>query len=433
MRRIIFFMVAIFFFSIGCFAQNENRIRQFRNNIASSDEAIQHPRRGNDVGTWMTRGKLFYDAYNVNIGYLRIGMSPVEARLYFREPREVIEEDGLEVFVYNQIRLFFDNGSLIKWDETGGVVENALAESMKAYDRARSLDARGRNTTRIADAFRLIGDDLEGKFFNEYQLLRFKDALNTALLRIELGNLIDVPDMVYHFFAGYMAMAQSEIDGSLWQEAIDFMEKAIELGFEDEGQIYSLLYNAYLSLENEERALSYAQTGFQKHPGYTHLMYDLINFYLEREQNEQALEYLEYAISNDPQNAVLLFAKGKVLDELGELEKSLLAYQASIALDPEYFDPYFNISVLHYNQGVKFNELANDARTQADYDMYRNQSDEEFEKAIPPMEKAFQLKPDEIATVETLRTLYFRLRTKFPEFEEKYNEMVRLMEEAEAQ
>jgi len=148
-----------------------------------------------------------------------------------------------------------------------------------------------------------------------------------------------------------------------------------------------------------------------------------------REENAQALEYLDQAVSRDPKNPVLLFAKGRVLDQLGEKEKSLAAYDASIAADPTYFDAYFNKAVLFYNEAIKLMEEANDAKTTAEFEAKKKIADQEFMKAIPLLEKALELRPNNRDTMDTLRMLYYRLRTVYPELEAKYNDMIKRLEE----
>ena len=434
MRRIVFFIVAIFFFCLSSFAQNDNKIRQLRDNIAKNDVATQHPKKSTNVKTWLDRGKLFYDAYSVNVEYLRFNLPVSEARLFFREPRQIISgDDGSETFVYSNIKLIFENDALRNWEVTNSAADNPLAESFSAYQKARTLDPKGKNERRIDDAIRVIINDLETKFFNEFYLEKYLDAYNTAIQRIEFSQASGVTDTIYHFLAGFAAFTKSSNDDSMWQQAIDKFEAALNIGYREtgdrRGEIYNLLYTAYKSIGNDEKALYYAKTGFERHPEYTQLMYDLINYFLERNDNTLALEYLEQAVARDPNNAILLFAKGKVLDELGETEKSIGAYESSIKVDPTYFDPYYNLAVVHFNQGVRYDELANEQRIQAEYDRYKNLSDEAFYKAIAPMEKAYELRPSEISTVETLRTLYFRLRVKYPELEAKYDNMRRILEE----
>ena len=435
MKKIVL-IVAVFFFGVNCFAQNEAKFRSMKDNIAKSDAAVQDAKKSANIKTWLDRGKLFQDAYNVNVGFLRQGMSTAEAKLFFKNPRQVVssEEGGalLETYEYSQIKLNFENGSLRTWEEVQTVVDNPLGEAVKAYVKATSLDDKGKNTKKINDSYRVITNDLETRFFNEYYSSKYSDAYQTALQRIDVSKLMGVTDTLYYFLAGFAAMDQSKIDSSMWQLAIDNFEKAVSLGYrevgESKGQIYDLLFNAYLKIDQPEKALKYAQTGFELNPNYEQLMYDLINFYLVREQNEQALDYLEQAVSKDPKNAVLLFAQGRVLDQLGEKEKSLVAYDAAIAADPKYFDAYFNKAVLFYNEAIKLMEEANDARTNAEFEAKKKIADEEFMKAIPLLEKALELQPNDPNTMETLRILYYRLRTVYPELEAKYNDMVKKIE-----
>ena len=433
MKKIVFLIVAVFFFGVNCFAQNESKFKSLKDNLDKNEVATQHPKKGIDPKTWMDRGKLFQDAYNVNVGLLRFGMPATDLKLFFlgKNPIQVLtsEENGVltETHEYNQIKINFENGVLKSWEETKEVVANPLSEAVKAYQKATSLDEKGKNVKKIKEAYRSINNDLETRLFNEYALLKFKAAHQTALDRVEVSKLLGINDTTYYFYAGFMAFAQSESDDSMWKESIDNLKKALALGYremgESKGQIYDLLYNACIKTGDSIQALKFAKTGFELNPNYERLMYNLINYYLSRGENNKTLEYLEQAVARDPKNPNLLFAHGKVLDELGETEKSLAAYDASIAADPKYFDPYFNKAVVYYNNAVKLVEDAEKERVQSIYEAKINVANEEFAKAIPLLEKAHELRPDDTQTMDTLRSLYFRLRNKYPELEAKYHEM----------
>jgi len=428
MKKIVFLSVAVFFLGVNCYAQNESKFRSLKESIDKNELATQNPKKGIDPKTWMDRGKLFQDAYNVNVGYLRPGMPTLEAKLFFKEPRQIVpSEDGKETYEYSQLKLNFENGALTSWEETKENFLNPLGEAISAYQKATSLDEKGKSAKKITEAYKSINRDLEGKLFNEYNLSKYEDAYNTALQRIEVSKLLGFSDTTYYFFAGYMSMAQSEIDSTKWQVAIDNFEKALSLGYKEisdnVGQIYDFLYNSYINIGDSLKALKYAQMGFEINPNNDRLMYDLINYYMSRGENYKTLEYLEQAVAKDPKNPILLFAQGRVLDQLGEVEKSLAAYDASIEADPKYFDPYFNKAVTYYNYAVKLMDEANNEKTNAGFELKKNLADDEFAKAIPLLEKALELKPDETNTMEVLKTLYFRLRLKYPEFEAKLNDI----------
>ena len=435
MKTITLLMATVFFLGVNCFAQNESKFKSMRDNLAKNDVATQDPKKGINPKTWMDRGKLFHDAYGVNIQYMRFNMSPLESKLYFKDPKQILtsEENGVkkETYEYSQIKLNFENDALKSWEELQTVVDDPLTKAVEAYQKATSLDEKGKNAKKIKEAYRMINGDLENRFFNEIALLQYKKAYSTASQRIDVSKLMGVTDTTYYFYAGYAAFAQSESDSSMWQQAVDNFEKAIALNYreigESKGMIYDLLYTAYTKVGNKEKALKIAQTGFEKHPGYERLMYSLINFYLQDGDNQNALDYLEQAVARDPKNSNLLFAKAKVLDELGEKEKSLAAYDASIAADPKFFNPYFNKAVVYYNSAIKILDRINDdiKISNADFDKGMNEANEEFEKAIPLLEKALEIDPNDVPTMDTLKTLYYRLRAKYPQFEAKHADMLK--------
>jgi tetratricopeptide (TPR) repeat protein len=120
----------------------------------------------------------------------------------------------------------------------------------------------------------------------------------------------------------------------------------------------------------------------------------------------------------------MYYARGTIYDKKGEVEKAAADYQKAIELDPETFDAYYNMGALYYNQGADYNNKANELPLDQTkkYDEYMKLSDEAFKKAIPYLEKANQLKPDDIATANTLIKLYTRTNQldKAKELKAKY-------------
>ena len=93
------------------------------------------------------------------------------------------------------------------------------------------------------------------------------------------------------------------------------------------------------------------------------------------------------------------------------------AYKESLKVDPEFFNSWFNIGALHFNNAVELYDVANTKEDLDEYNAAKKAADAELKKAIEPMEKAFELNPDERATLETLKTIYYRLQMT-EEFEE---------------
>ncbi len=62
------------------------------------------------------------------------------------------------------------------------------------------------------------------------------------------------------------------------------------------------------------------------------------------------------------------------------------------------------------------------------YDELIVKSNAEFKKSIPYMEKAYQAMPDNKATIETLKNLYFRFRGENEEMQKKFDDINKVWE-----
>jgi tetratricopeptide (TPR) repeat protein len=126
--------------------------------------------------------------------------------------------------------------------------------------------------------------------------------------------------------------------------------------------------------------------------------------------------------SNNPS---IYFAKGTLYEKSGNKEKALEAYNQAIKVDPEYFNAYFNIGALYFNNAVELYEVANKMEDLKAYNAAKVIADAELRKALEPLEKAYQIDPNERASIETLQTIYYRLQMldKYEEMKKKLSEM----------
>ena len=209
------------------------------------------------------------------------------------------------------------------------------------------------------------------------------------------------------------------------QEAVELYKKAIELGYTSEGNAYSNIDQSYKALGDTESGLPYLEQGFTKFPKNQNILIALINYYLNKNEDPaKVISYIDKAIQDDPSNASLHFAKGAIYDKLTDFDNAVVNYQKAIEADPNFFDPYFNIAALYYNKGVKFLEEANKvpAKELEKYDSLIAAANIEFRKALPFIEKANSIRPEDKSTVETLKNIYFRYRNESDEMNKKFQE-----------
>jgi hypothetical protein len=67
---------------------------------------------------------------------------------------------------------------------------------------------------------------------------------------------------------------------------------------------------------------------------------------------------------------------------------------------------------LYYNNGVNLGNLANTITDQKKYEAEIAHANEEFNKAVPILEKALEVNPKDKGTMVALKNIYYRLQMK---------------------
>ncbi|MCB2196047.1 MAG: tetratricopeptide repeat protein [Bacteroidetes bacterium] len=208
-----------------------------------------------------------------------------------------------------------------------------------------------------------------------------------------------------------------------YDEAIKYYKKAIELGY-GEGDTYALLADCYKSKGDNETYLSTLKEGFERYPANQSLLGGIINYYLlEAENSEGAFKYIEVARQGDPDNPQFYSAEAHLYNKIGEYDKAIEKYKEAIELDPELFEAQYNLGVIFFNEGVELSDSANMITDNAKYEAAKKKADEKFAESLPYIEKAHELNPEDQMIMQTLKTLYYRLK-----MDEKYEEISAKME-----
>jgi len=137
------------------------------------------------------------------------------------------------------------------------------------------------------------------------------------------------------------------------------------------------------------------------------------------DQTDDALQKLAIAKAGDPQNVSYVFAESSLYDRLGRFEDAERSYKACIEMDPNFFDANFNLAVLYFNKAVKIYEDASKITDNTAYEKVKTEGDNVLLQAAPYMEKAHEIDPTDRSSLETLKTIFYRLKMT-----EKYQEVV---------
>ena len=100
----------------------------------------------------------------------------------------------------------------------------------------------------------------------------------------------------------------------------------------------------------------------------------------------------------------------------------------SIELKGDQYDTQFNMGVCYYNKAVEMFQKANEIVDVTKYNVAVGEANAVFTKAIPYFEKASTIKPDDVDALKNLKELYFRLRTVNPDYEAKYDAIMKKLQ-----
>lgn len=96
------------------------------------------------------------------------------------------------------------------------------------------------------------------------------------------------------------------------------------------------------SIESFQSAVEFDQNYFDA--------YMQLGILFSIKQNPIALEYFNTALKIEPKSIEALYGIGKFLQNLGEYDKAIKAYEDLLAISPENQDAVFNIGAIYYEQ-----------------------------------------------------------------------------------
>jgi tetratricopeptide (TPR) repeat protein len=288
-----------------------------------------------------------------------------------------------------------------------------LTIAFDSYLKALQLDDKDRFSKSVKIKFTLLIGDLTNQAIAAFNEENYERALKSfeQIMAIEQTPVYkaDDPnavDTVIMFNAGLAAYNAQNYD-----KAIDYYTKAAKYRYNG-AKTYTLISSSYLQKKDTVGALQILQEGLKEFSQESSLLVEVINIYINKNKVDEAIKYLEMAIAQDPKNPTFHFAQGTMFDRLLKSDDAATCYLKAIELKDDYFDAYYNLGALYYNKGVKQVDVANliPSNQPEKYEVEKNKADIEFKKAIPYMEKAHEINPTDKFTLESLKTLYYRLK-----------------------
>ncbi|MDA9864059.1 tetratricopeptide repeat protein [Flavobacteriales bacterium] len=289
-------------------------------------------------------------------------------------------------------------------------VPDALEKAAMSLMKAEELDAKNRyESERQADVAR--GASIAGNagisYFNSGVFGRAGELFVTAAEMTQMLGAVDT-----------MAIFNS----ALCFEKANLNDRAVEqymmcgaYGYQVP-EVFLFVANIHKMEGDTAKALTTLQNARGDFPREQALIIEELNIYLIAGEFERAKENLMLAAEQDPTNEILWFSLGSVYDNLNMQDEAVEAYGKSLEIKPDYFDANYNLGALYFNKAVQMVNDANDMwKPRMSKDESAKQTEMEkggkamFSTALPYLEKALEVDPEDRETLRSLRDIYARV------------------------
>lgn len=387
-----------------------NKYPTIEKKITKSEKDLVNPKKNISAKYWLSRAEMMMDAYYVNYEHLIKGTQELLIDLQFGTPTEkkTEEKEGITYItnIYERVNVVFVNGVVDSYEETKAIHPNPLPIAKEALEKAEELDVDKKLNKKILPAYIKLSDLFERQAIEAFVKNDFKNAFVNFEVSVIIGQkpIMDGNvDTITIYNAGMVAAK-----ANLPKESIKYYELAIDYNFDDPA-IYTLLQKKYFEVGDTAKGVELLSDGFKRYPNNLDIVFELINYYLLNNMAEQALEYLVLAQEKDPTNGSLIFAEAYLYDKNGDIDKAIVAYKRCIEAAPNYYNGYYNLGVLYFNYAQKFYTESMDA-SDSEYKSIEAKGDEQLKLAIPLMKKCYELNSDELGPLETLKSIYYKLK-----------------------
>ena len=292
---------------------------------------------------------------------------------------------------------------------------SAIAEASNAFKKAKDLEGKKKfDLNKLNSMYMGMANAAFQQAVNDFNAEKFENATKMFEQSIVIRKDFGQTDTLAMYNAGL-----SSEKGKNTDKAIEYYQKCMELNYKG-GRVYYDVAKLQQETGDVDGAIKTLNDGLKKYPEDQTLLTSSINIYLKEDRVDEALANLNAAIENDPNNSSFYFARGTLFDKKGENENAEKDYKTAIDLNPDSYDANYNLGAMYVNKSGAVQEEMNKLSfsEQKKYEELKEKRDGLFAKAIPFLEKALSVKPEDKLVQNTLMELYGKTGQN-----EKYQEM----------
>ncbi|MGL1885193.1 MAG: hypothetical protein OCD76_01665 [Reichenbachiella sp.] len=347
-------------------------------------------------------------------------------------------------------RTWFTRGKIyqaiaISKDESIKAIDpDATAKCVEAYKKVVAMEKETSSYALIATTNM---DQVWGEFLNSGGEAYGEKEYSLALNSFQKALLVKPEDSTTLFYAGVAAQQDEKEDLTMkyYYQMIDlgiasadvystniYFERQVGAAILD-----SLSSNDLSDSEREgvksrgfvyyDKALVVSRAAQVAYPGDSRFGQEEISLLLAMDKLDEAKAQLLSSIEEDPTNITLHLNLGVLYDNMGaamasenkkeesraNYDSAKISYLKAIEIEPNNFIANFNAGVIYVNMAKEYYDVVRDM----DYKQYQKTGEAKTKEAdlilkqgLPFMEKACEIKPDDIDGLKALQQMYTQLK-----------------------
>ena len=402
--------------------------------VDKSNVEITNPKANMAAKTWVKRGELMQDVFRVDLQQIYDAMDALQLKLFYKEPLKesdiTLNGSNCHVLEYERMHYYFINDGLSSWKRIKLACDNPLDEAYNSYVKAIELD----NGKKLLPGIKVSLTDLKRQFkqlgINDYYSGSKEKGLESFEKIVKIDNLPLFNGEKDTLMIQYSGIVARELGD--YRKAIDYYKQLNQL--KKDPNIYLSIKEDYLRLSDTTNALSIMEEGFAAFPDTVAIVANLVDLCIKTNKVDKGMIIVSKAIENNPTNGLFYYWKGRLTLKTSDndrIDKALAEYNKAIEINPKLSYAYFDIGFIYFLIGQDFFARAGQEKDAKIRDLLNKEGINNYNKAIPMLEKAVEMNPeDKIIKKEaydTLKRIYYKLQMmdKYNEVNEKIKNLVK--------
>lgn len=396
-------------------------VEKLRSAIAKSDAEIADAKKSIKAATWIKRGDTFLDAEAKPVNGLFVGLDEPLLKLSYgdatMENVKVGDKEYL-VYTYEHFKAYVEEGKVAFFTPVTVVDPIALDKAYDAFAKAYEIDAK--SAKRVNTGLTTLRNRSIENGGAYYALTEYKQAADNfrRAYKASAHPAVNQIDTTSLFYAGFLGTIAAD-----YSAALEDLDKALEIGYEADGETRYYKFHCLYNLGRRDEALETLKNAVALYPNNDEIIEGLLMLYSTGDEDPTNLiPMVLSAIEQNPTNPGLYLGLARVYDKLGEVDNSIEAAKKATSLAPgDFFASYFE-GLFTVKKGDKMDTELNDMTftSRAQSTEAKAKVNEVYLQAVAPLERAYELNPSEVATIELLKNLTYRLRDYVEGMDAKY-------------